>query len=105
MAVGIQQGNARSIGCCVVRFDPASVAATTSAEQTITVPGVAVGDLIWVSKPTLSAGLIIGNARVSAPNVVSVTFANVTAGAIDAGSEDYIIGWMRPDSRVSTVVD
>lgn len=73
----------------------ASVAANTSAEQTFTVAGLAVGDAVWVSKPTLSAGLVIGNARVSAANTLALTLGNLTAAPIDPAAENYIIGVMR----------
>lgn len=63
---------------CVVSksLDVASVAANTSAEQDFTVTGLAVGDFVQVSKPSLSAGLVIGNARVKAANTLSITFGN-----------------------------
>lgn len=74
-----------------VVFDPGSVAANTSEEETATVTGVAVGDVVLaVVKPTaFNAGLGIVGARVSAANTVIVTFMNTSAGAIDAGSETY----------------
>jgi hypothetical protein len=51
-------------------IDVASVAANTSAEQTFTVTGLATTDKVFVIKPSLSAGLVIGNARVSAANTL-----------------------------------
>lgn len=77
-------------------LDVASVAANTSAEQTFTVTGLAVGDVVFVNKPDLSAGLVIGNARVSAANTLAVTFGNLTAAPIDPGAETYVIGVIRP---------
>jgi hypothetical protein len=71
-------------------IDPASVAAATSAEQTFTVTGLAVGDVILtVNKPTATAGVGIVNARVSAANTLALTFMNATAGALDPASEVY----------------
>lgn len=72
-------------------FDPASVAANTTAEQTRAVPGLVVGDRVFVNKPTATAGLGIVNARVSATDTLAVTFVNATAGAIDPPSETYLI--------------
>jgi len=79
-----------------VSINPASVAAATSAEQTFTVTGLAVGDIPVVVKPTASAGLGIVNARVSAANTLAVTFMNATASPIDAAAETYTILAIRP---------
>ncbi len=71
-------------------FDPASVSAASVAEQDITVTGVKAGDVVLsVSKPTLTAGLTLGNARVKSAGTVAVQFVNPTAGAVDAASETY----------------
>lgn len=72
-------------------IDPASVAASTSAEQTFTVTGLTTGDKCLVVKPTATAGLGIVNARVSAANTLALTFMNATLGAIDAASESYTV--------------
>jgi hypothetical protein len=78
-------------------LDVASVAANTSAEQTFTVTGLKIGDVVFVSKPSLSVGLVVGNARVSAANTVAITFGNLTAAPIDPGAETYLIGVVRPE--------
>jgi hypothetical protein len=71
-------------------LDPAAVGAGTSAEQTFTVTGLAVGDTILsVNKPTATAGVGIVNARVSAANTLALTFMNATAGSLDPASEVY----------------
>lgn len=69
----------------------ASVAANTSAEQTFTVTGLTTADEIVVNKPSLSAGLVIGNARVSAADTLALTFGNLTASPIDPAAETYTI--------------
>lgn len=69
----------------------ASVAANTTAEQTFTITGLDTGDLVFVNKPALSAGLGIANARVSAADTLAITFVNATAGAIDPAAETYKI--------------
>jgi hypothetical protein len=73
---------------------PASVAANTTAEQTFSVPGLAVGDSIDINKASHQAGLSIGNVRVSAANTLAIQYVNTTAGAITPTSEQYIIGGM-----------
>jgi hypothetical protein len=60
----------------------AIVNANTSAQQTVTVLGLAVGDLVYVSKTTFQAGLIVASADVSAKDTLRVTFGNLTAGGI-----------------------
>lgn len=77
-------------------INPASIAAATSAEQTFTVTGLAVGDIPVVVKPTATAGVGIVNARVSATDTLAVTFMNATAGALDPASESYTILAFRP---------
>lgn len=72
-------------------LDVASVAAITSAEQTFTVTGLTTDDRVFVNKPTLTAGLGVVNARVSAADTLALTFMNATAAAIDPAAEIYEI--------------
>ena len=75
-----------------VVLSPASVAPNTSAEQTFTVTGLAVGNFVDVNKPTAQAGLGIVGTRVSAANTLAITFANFTAATITpTASETYTI--------------
>ena len=73
-----------------ITWNPAAVAANTTAEQTVTVAGVATNDVVIVNKPTNTAGIGLGGARASASGQVAVTFVNPTAGSIDPGEEDYL---------------
>jgi hypothetical protein len=82
----------RKVAVISVVIDPASVATITTAEQTFAVPGLEVGDVVFVNKPTLTAGLGIAGARVSATDTLAITFVNPTAGAIDAVSQTYLVG-------------
>ena len=81
------------IDLITLTWDPASVAAGTTAEQTVSSwPSGTVdsGDLVFAFKPSLDAGLAVQTGcRVSAADTVNVTFINVTGGAIDPGSEDW----------------
>ena len=72
-------------------LDVASVAANTTAEQTFTVTGLTTADKVFVNKPSVSAGLGVCNARVSATNTLALTFNNNTGGAIDPAAETYQI--------------
>lgn len=72
---------------------PVSVAANTSAEQTFTVPGLIAGGKVELTKPSVTTGLMLGGARISAANTLAVNFANNTASAITPPSEPYIIAY------------
>ena len=89
--------NEDRFGVITFTYDPGSIAAATTAEQTVTVPGVLPGDYIEVTKPTLTAGVGIVNARVSAANTVAITWVNATAGAIDPPAETYQAWVFRPE--------
>ena len=70
----------------------ASVAASTTAEQSVTIPGLAVGDFVYVTKPTVQAGLGIVGARVVSANTLGILFGNPSIGAIvPTASEIYLV--------------
>lgn len=89
--------NEDRFGVVSLSIDVASVAANTSVEQTFTVPGLKVGDLVLVNKPTTSAGLLVGSARVTAANTIGISFGNLTGSAIDPAAETYLIFVFRPE--------
>ncbi len=97
---GVNLGNVRAFGVASVTLSPALIVLNTTAEQTFTVPGLLVGDVIMsVNKPTSQAGLGIVNYRVSAANTVGITFSNNTGSSITpTAAETYLIVWARPDS-------
>ena len=70
---------------------PVSVAANTTAEQTFTVAGLIVGQEVYVTKPSVTANLVVAGARVSAANTLAINFANNTAAAIVPPAETYLI--------------
>lgn len=72
-------------------LDVASVNANTTAEQDFTVAGLATSDIVFINKPSLSAGLGIANVRVKATDTLSITFVNATAAPIDPAAETYKI--------------
>lgn len=101
--MGVQTREHRS-GVFSLTIDVASVAAATSAEQTFTLRGLRLGDFVMVSKPSLTAGLAIGSARVSAADTIAIQFINATAGALDPASETYLVHWFRPEVQGVTAV-
>lgn len=80
--IGVIAGNTASINVIDVTWTPSIVATITAPVQTVTVPGVRVGDSVIVTPPGQTAGVTIGSARVSAANTVSVQFVNPTAAGV-----------------------
>lgn len=83
---------------------PTSVAPNTSAEQALTVTGVATGQVVLVTKPTAQAGLLLGTARVSATNTIQVTFGNDTAATITPTASETYLTTAIPVNMVTTAV-
>lgn len=78
---------------------PVSVGAATSAEQSFTIPGLQVGDMVQVTAAVAqTAGIVIGNARVSAANILTVSFGNATAGGVIPAAGAYLVEVNRPES-------
>lgn len=70
----------------------APITASTSVERTYPVPGLQVGDHVSVNKPSLTAGIVIGTARVSAVDTLAITFGNCTAATPSLpASENYLL--------------
>jgi len=79
-----------------VAFNPVSIAANTTVEQTVTVNGLKVDDLILrVIKPSHTAGIAVSDGRVTAANTLGVVFINASGGAIDPPEEDYTVIYIK----------
>ena len=85
---GIQRGQA----VLSIAVTPASVGAATSAEQTFTLSGLAVGAFVSISS-TASTGnaTAIAGARVSAADTLAVRYINPTAGALTPAADTYLV--------------
>jgi len=94
----VTYGNLQSTFLLTVTLTPAATAATTTLEQTFTVPGLQVGDQISGISPqfALTTQVDIINARVSAANTLAVAFSNVTAGSLTYPSGTFYIEVNRP---------
>jgi hypothetical protein len=67
-------------------LDPGSLTTLTGEVETITVPGVAVGDVATVCpQSALTAGLIVSYVRCAA-NTITFSIFNATAGTVDLAS-------------------
>jgi len=93
-------GNISQLGLLSLAVIPVAVAAATTAEQTFTVVGLQVSDVVFITKPSGQAGLSIATARVSALATLAVTYSNTTAGAITPAAETYTMLVARPQPFV-----
>lgn len=104
MATGniLAEGNTDKLKLISIALSPALIVLDTTAEQTFKVPGLAVGDWVFVNKPTAQAGLGIVGCRVTAANTLGITFSNNTGSSITpTASQTYLILVMRPDATLS----
>jgi hypothetical protein len=72
-----------------VALDFGSIAAAASADLTITLTGVAVGDSVALGLPAAPTAGIVFQAFVSAANTVTVRATNITGSAVDPASATY----------------
>ena len=93
----ILTGNVLNARIVSITLDPAALGTATSAEETFTVNGVKVGDLVFINKPSATAGVGIVGARVSAENTIGITFMNATAATVNPASETYSLIVFRPE--------
>ena len=104
MATGniLAEGNTDKLKLISVTLSPALIVLNTTAEQTFTVPGLAVGDWVFVNKPTAQAGLGIVGCRVTAANTLGITFSNNTGSSITpTASQVYLVLAMRSDATLN----
>lgn len=103
----IPYGNVNKLVLVDVTWSPSSVAANTTAAQTVAIPGLVLGQdfIIDVTKPTEQAGLSFGPYRVSAAGVATVVFINATASPIvPTAAETYTFAVMRRDGPATRVM-
>lgn len=104
MGTGILNGNVAGMFVVSVAFDMADVLTITTSEQDVTVPGVKIGDMAFVNKPSLTAGLGIAGCRVKAADTISITYVNPTAGTLNAASENYTFLVIRPEHQTAASI-
>ena len=94
----IARGNILYDGMLQATLTPVSVAGSTAAEQSFTIPGLQLNDFLDVNcNAAQTAGISIGNARVSAVNTMTLEFANSTAGALTPATAVYNINVIRAE--------
>ena len=87
--------NLQQMAVISLAVTPVSVAAATVAEQSFTVTGLQVTDMVLVSKPSVGNAVGIVNARVSATNTLTVAYVNPTAAALTPVAETYQVYVLR----------
>ena len=77
---------------------PTALTASTTTAQTFTVPGLQLNDAVSVSfNGAQTAGVGIGNARVTAANTLEIVFTNSTAGTPTPAAGVYSITFDRAE--------
>lgn len=94
----VNYGNIASTFLLQVSLTPIAVAATTSAEQSFTVPGLLSGDQVSALNFQGAWTVLVDavNLRVSANNTLSVSFQNNTGGSLTPPSGNYLLEINRP---------
>ena len=62
------------------------------------------GDFVTINPPSITSGVGIVGARVSANGTLAITFSNSTAGSLTAPAGTYVIKVDRPEGQVAAAV-
>lgn len=100
MGVNLTDGNIDRMGIIYISLDLNNVNANVTATQSVTVPGLRVGDQCFITQDTsvtaLTAGLFIQAALVTADDTMQVNIANITAAPINITARNFYVIWFRP---------
>lgn len=96
----INRGNIATTILLSTTLAPAATGATSSAEQTFTVPGLLPGDQVSALQfqGAWTVLLDIVNLRVSAKDTLAVSIQNNTGGSLSAPTGTYLLEVNRPES-------
>lgn len=84
-----------------VSVTPGQIGSSTSSEVVITMPGILTTDIVLAFiKPTLTAGIDVGNPRISAANTIRVNFQNSSASPVTPPTEIYTVYIVRPEKAL-----
>lgn len=99
MTTLIARGNLNKVFAIAPTLTSVAVATITTAEQTYTVTGLRVGDIVVaVNRPNNTpVGVGVVNARVSATDTLALTWVNPTAGSVTPGAGAFSLIIARPD--------
>lgn len=79
-------GNISVINLINVTLDLPEIAANTSEENDVTVPGLKVGDVVIVTPDTFAAGVVYEATKVDANDTLPVRTINSTGTGVDPAS-------------------
>ena len=86
----LPRGNILVTTIFAVSLTPAAVLANTTSEQSFTIQGLQVNDLVNVNiNGAQTAGIIIANCRITAANTVAISFGNITGGTLTPVAGSY----------------
>ena len=74
-----------------VVIDPPNMSADSDATLTVTLNGLTTNDIVYVNKPSVTAGVTIGNCFVSAANTLKIQLRNHNGGAANPPSETWLV--------------
>lgn len=73
-----------------VSVNPASIAANTTGDTSVTIASAKAGDIIvWTPPSDLEAGLVVGGSWCASDGTVVLRLGNVTVGAIDGAAKTW----------------
>jgi hypothetical protein len=91
-------GNVKNAFLLNLTVTTQTITGTFGGEVTFSVPGLLTTDNVDANKPSNTQYVGIANVRVSAANVLAITFSNSSTGNITTpASEVYSVIVMRPD--------
>lgn len=96
LRVGDRGVTINGISTGTVSVDPPSAGAGLGVEITVTITGVAPGDIVVLTPPAagITAGFVVGQAVVSAADTVKVRVINGTAGTVDVAAASWTYLWI-----------
>lgn len=90
-------GNIWKLGVFKLALTPTAVAATTAPVQNYAATGIGLltTDAVFVTPPSVTAGVAAATAYVSAADQLSVQWVNPTAGSLTPPSGNYLVSVFR----------
>lgn len=80
----------------VATLTPVAVDTIVAAEQTFSVPGLKVDDIVLsVNGPATSSAVALCSARISAADTLALTYCNPTAGSLTPAAGTFVITILR----------
>jgi len=100
----VTRGNSHETFYIGPSLTPVSVASYTSALQTFTIAGFQTSDIVSVVglQGAQTAGIIIGECDVLTAGILTVQFANTTAGAVTPAAGTYVFQVTRVEGPLPT---